>query len=132
MSAHSREFYQQTYGKLTYNRALVVGESTTLDSVIAVRNANYTIYVQSIVFACSNGGAHVLTFQDDAGTPIVIAATPDTAVAGESYIYDFGPEGFPLTQGKNLDVTISSAGIAGGLHIEAYQKLTAAVAAASA
>jgi hypothetical protein len=132
MSAHSREWYQQVYGKKTYNTTIVAGDSTTLSDVIAARNANWTVYIQSIQFACTTGAAQSLTFQDDNGTPKVIAKTIATGVTGEPYLFDFGPEGIPLTQGKNLDVTFSGAGLAGSLHIEGYQKLTGAPAATSA
>ena len=39
--------------------------------------------------------------------------------------------GTPLTLGKNLDVVPSAAGVAGRLHIEAYEKLEGAVAVGS-
>ena len=132
MSARSREWFRRTYPPLTYNRGLVAADSGTLGNVLAVRNANHTIYVQAIEFACSTGGAFTLTFQDDAGTPVVIARTKATAVQGESYLFDFGPEGFPLTVGTNLDIVISAGGLAGGIHIEGYQRQTVASSVADA
>jgi hypothetical protein len=132
MSAYSREFYQKTYGKLSYSKVLGAGESGTLDNVIPVRNANWTIYVQAIMFTPTTGVAQTLTFQDDAGTPVPIAKTVASPTQGESYIFDFGPEGVPLTAGKNLDIAISAAGLAGSIHIEGYQKLSSVVAATSA
>ena len=131
MSSRSREWFRHVYQPLTYNKSLLATDSGTLDNVLAVRNSNYTIYVQAIEFACAAGGAQTLTFQDDAGTPVVIAKTKATAVQGDSYLFDFGPEGIPLTAGKNLDIVISGAALAGGIHVEGYQKLTSATAIGS-
>jgi hypothetical protein len=84
------------------------------------------------MFTPTTGVAQTITFQDDAGTPVPIAKTVASPTQGESYIFDFGPEGIPLTAGKNLDMVLSAAGLAGSIHIEGYQKLSSVVAATSA
>lgn len=131
MSARSREWFRRIYQPLTYNKSVVA--AGTFENVLAVRNANWTIYVQAIEVAMIVGAAETMTFQDDAGTPVVVATTKATTVAGESYLFDFGPEGFPLTEGKNLDFIVGAGGVTRAtVHVEGYQKLTAVGAVASA
>lgn len=102
-------------------------------TLVTVRNVNYTIYVQRIrvsvvTFAAS---AKTLTFEDSAGTPVVIGivTTPTSApsVPGEqSFDFDFGPEGTPLTVAKNFMLALSAAGAAARVHWDAYQRRTVA------
>lgn len=111
--------------------------STEHADIITPKSANHRIYVQRIVFAPTTYSAKTFTFQDDAGTPVPIAhmsipaAAPTTGGDTCMFVIDFGPTGTPLTLGKNLDISISGAGAAGRLHIEAYEKLEGAVAAAT-
>jgi hypothetical protein len=132
------------YRDLQQHHSAVVADLTltsTSDSdpdntdVVAVRSANHQIYVQKITLSITtHGNSVVFTVQDDATTPVVIAAHTDaTAAAGVPSVvhWDFGTVGTPLTLGKNLDVTLNGGTIQGRVHIEGYQKLGAVVAAAS-
>lgn len=95
----------------------------------AVRSADWQIYVQRIVFShATHVVSKVFSVQDDAGTPVVIAAFADLAAAAgvpDARVWDFGPKGTPLTIGQNLQVLANTGGtgFAGRLHIEGYQRL---------
>lgn len=99
---------------------------------IPVRNANYQIFIQRIIVNISTVAAQTLTFQDDAGTPVVIAVLPASAARGAQTVLDGGARGIPLTIGKNLDIVASAAGVAGSIIVECYQKLGNNVIAGSA
>lgn len=124
-----RSFFRNSSRAITFLAA--DDFATTGADFIAVRNANYRIYVQKIVVNVSTVAAVTITFKDDAGTPVVVAELPASAAKGAVVILDAGPLGIPLTLGKNLDITASAAGVAGSLSVECYQKLDAAVAVAS-
>lgn len=126
-SARSREWYRSQYSPLTYDTAIVAAGTT--ENVLAVKSANHKVYVQAILVVPSVGAAEAVTFQDDASTPVVVAKTKATAVQGESYLFDFGPEGFPLTLGKNLDMIVAAGGVLrAAVHVEGYEKLGATIA----
>jgi len=95
-----------------------------------VRGANHQIMIQKIVWSIVTHAAQVITFLDDASTPVKIAAHTDAA-AGAGILsvvtWDFGPHGTALTLGKNLDITLSGAGCEGRVHIEGYQRLGAVI-----
>ena len=96
--------------------------------IATVRSANHQLYIQKIVYVPSTVAAQTITFQDDNGTPLVIGLVP--ASQATPYTIDFGPEGRALTLGKNLDAT-GTAGPAGTIHVEAYNKLGATVSEAT-
>lgn len=116
---------------------LATTDYTTAGNLITARSADHTIYVQKISISITTYAAKTWTFQDSAGTPVPIGfisiPTSATALPSESgtIVFDFGPTGYALTKGKNLQLLMSAAGVAGVVHIEAYEKLTGAVAAAS-
>lgn len=120
---HQRNFFGSASAD-----SLVGASDTSKDNVIAVRSSLYTIYVQRITVSVTTDAAQSLIFQDDANTPVLIGKTKASPGLGPIEI-DFGPEGTALTQGKNLDIATSGAGIAARVRIEAYQKLTGVGAA---
>jgi hypothetical protein len=120
-SPRSREHYQAQFQPAFYNRTVLATDTGTITAFAA--RSGLTLYVQSIMFACTTGAAQTLTFQDSAGTPIVVAKTPASCVQGTAYLYDLGPSGFPITDEKGLNLVISGAGPAGTVHIEAYYRL---------
>lgn len=121
--------------KTTSRTVVATDTSTEHADIITPKSANHTIYIQRITFAPTTYAAQTLTFQDDAGTPVKIghmsipAAAPTTGIC--QYVIDYGPEGTPLTTGKNLDVIFSAAGPAGRLVVEAYEKGPSAAAIGS-
>ena len=105
-----------------------VATADTSKTAIIALVANQTIYIQRIEVAIITPAAQSLIFQDNAGTPVVIAKTAVSAPIGP-ILFDFGPDGTPLTVGKQLDIATSGAGVAARVHVEGYRKLTAVAAA---
>lgn len=120
---HRRNFY----GSATAD-SLVAAADSAKDNVIAPRSALYTIFIQRILISITVDAAQSLIFQDDANTPVIIGKTKASPGLGPIVI-DFGPEGTPLTQGKNFDIATSAAGIGARVHVEGFQKLTGVGAA---
>lgn len=125
MISKTYDFYRSYYKDKSIDALVAATDSGTINNVIAPRNANWTVHVQRIILSVTTDAAQTLTFQDDNGTPKVIAKSPASPGLGIEVVADFGPEGIPLTQGTNLDIVISAAGLACVYSIEAYEKLTA-------
>lgn len=104
---------------------VAAGDSATKENVIAAKTSRHSIFVQRITLSVTTDSAQSLTFQDDAGTPVVIAKSPASPGLGFEVVADFGPAGIQLTEAKNLDIVISGAGLACQISIEAYQRVTA-------
>lgn len=124
-------FYRWLHQDAATTHSVATTDSGTLNNVITVRNANYAIVVQRITLSVTTDAAQTLTFQDDAGTPVVFAKSPASPGLGFEIVADFGPKGYQLTAGTNLDIVISSAGLGCVVSIEAYQKTAAVFSAAS-
>lgn len=122
-------WYLAQYSDKTTTAVVAAADSANKEDVIAVKSAGHTIYVQRITLSVITDAAVSLTFQDDASTPVLIATSAASPGLGVEVVADFGPKGYALTQGKNLDIDISGAGgLACKVNIEAYEKLTAVVA----
>lgn len=116
-----RTFYQDVSREVVF---LAANDFTVLGAdFIPVKNANYQLFIQRIIVNVATVAAQSITFQDDAGTPVVIAVLPASAARGVQLILDGGTDGIPLTAGKNLDITASAAGVAGSIVVEAYMKI---------
>jgi hypothetical protein len=101
----------------------VVAAGTSILPVITGR-AKYTIFVQKVVIMILTDAAQSLTLRDTNSTPKVIivqAASPGLGLKS----WDFGDDGVPLTEGKDLDLVLSAAGLAFNYEIYAYLKPTA-------
>lgn len=129
-------FFKTRNRNKTVSRTILAADTSAAHAdIITPKSANHTIYIQRISFAPTTYAAQTLTFRDDAGTPVEIgfmsipAAAPTTGIC--QYVIDYGPQGTPLTKGKNLDVIISAAGPAGRLVVEAYEIGPDVAAAAS-
>lgn len=123
--------YRQFYKDKSVSTAILAAASGTVENVVAPRNTSHTIYIQRILFNVTTDAAQTLTFQDDANTPVVIGKSKSSPGLGLHVVADYGAAGVALTAGKNLDVVISAAGLAGVYTIEAYEKLTVAAAASA-
>ncbi len=128
-------FYHQQHTDKRAQAQVVAADAGPV-TLITVKSANHTVYVQRIKVSVTTYSAKTLTFADSAGTPVPVgfmsipAAAPTNAGA-QDYTVDFGPHGFALTQGKNLTMTLSAAGAAFVVSVDAYEKLTAVVGAHS-
>jgi len=84
----------------------------------------WTIYVQKILVAVTTDNAATQQFEDNAGTPIIAAKTKASPGIGPIE-FDFGPDGFPLTESKSLMHRMSAAGMAASITITGYMTPTA-------
>ena len=101
------------------------------NTAIAALSAKHTIFVQKLTVVITTSAAQIITIKDTAGTPVVIGSIAASAALGSIYTIDFGARGFALTEGKDL-VFAQTAGPAYSYSVEAYQKLTTALASTSA
>lgn len=138
MSYGDYQYFQRQYGRVTKDLDIVAATDYSAGngtSILAVKNANYTLFIQRITFAPTTYAAKTWTLQDNAGTPVPIgiisvpAAAPTTGGETDTFVFDFGGLGTALTEGVDLLLKMSAAGAAGRIHIEAYQKQTKALAA---
>lgn len=129
--ARSAEWYRQTYrdASLSYVFLAATDWSTAQQKIAA--KTGHTIYVQKITLAVTTDNAATQSFQDSAGTPIVAAKSKVSPGEGP-IVWDFGAQGFALTEAKDLNHKMSAAGMAGSVTIEAYQRQTAALSTTSA
>lgn len=117
-----RTFYQDASGSFN-----VLAASTT--TTLVTEPINDTIYLQKAHFEIiTTSAGKTWTLEDSAGTPIVLIPSIDASAVAH-FDFDFGPNGIPLTQGKNLVLLISAAGAGGWVTWEAYSKRTAVVSA---
>lgn len=108
------------------DQQILAANAGPFNNVVVVRGPNHQIMLQKIVWSIATHAAQTITFQDDAGTPVKVAAHTDAAAgAGVPSVvtWDFGPHGIALTPGTNLDITLSGAGSEGRVHLEGYQRL---------
>lgn len=105
--------------------------ATTGDStLVTVRDANHTIFLQKVHMSVTGPSAGK-TWQvtDSASNPVEISGPFGADVDGAHFDRDFGAKGIPLTEGKNLRLDVSDTGAAGLVTWEGYQKLTRTTAA---
>jgi hypothetical protein len=130
MSAAYQTYRDQNSDKTTDVNILVGTEDYS--NVVAPKTANHQLFIQRITISITTHFDATMTFDDDGSGP-PIAAYIDEATAATSgqgqvpVVIDFGPKGRPLTVGANLDIDQSAAGIVGVVHIEAYERLGAAI-----
>jgi hypothetical protein len=92
--------------------------SQTTFTMTPAKTAAHTIRVTRIIVWIKTDAAQSITFQDSNGTPVVICKVPASPGADTRWDFDFGPNGAPLTLGKDLVASFSAAGLAG--HMEWY------------
>lgn len=120
--------YRTTFQDCSYDANILAADTATRNAILA--KTNWTVFVQAIVVNVYTDAAQTLTFQDTAGTPVVIHKTrssPGLGPVDESV--DFGPEGKALTEGKGFDIVISGAGLGCAVKVIAYRRLTGVGAA---
>lgn len=122
--------YRTLHTERVANASVLAADSTTIELIDVTKSANHQLYIQRIVFSVTTDAAQSLTWQDEAGTPVLIAKSKASPGLG-NLVWDFGPVGVPCTLGKGLDMVISGAGLAGMVHVEAYERLIGPVALAS-
>jgi hypothetical protein len=120
-----RTRYQNVSKTLTFDAAT---DPSTAPFITG--RTGYTIYVQRVLFVVTTSAAQSITVRDSNATPKVIAVLPSLSSVG-TLEFNFGDDGVPLTQGKNLDIAASGAGVAGTISVEAYLRPTGTLTAAT-
>lgn len=103
--------------------------ATDVDTTLITGRTGQTVFVQRIIVYIITDAAQSWSFEDSNGTARVIATVTASPGADTRWDFDFGPEGAPLTEAKNLVLNVSAAGLAGHIEVEAYMKPTAALTA---
>ena len=120
-----RRFYQDISGKSVFTTST---DDTTL---VTVRNASHTIYIQRIIGYVTTDAAQSVVFTDSNGTPFKIAEIATSPGDETRWDFDFGDAGIALTEGKNFLANVSATGLALNIVWYGYSKLTVPTAAAS-
>lgn len=118
---------QTRYQRVSGQSVLAAGDdlSSTARSLVTAK-AGYSIYIQQISVNVITDNAATQTFQDDAGTPVVIAKTKASPGIGP-LLFNFGVQGRKLTEGQAFTMKNSAAGLAADVHWEGYIKPTGTV-----
>lgn len=114
----NRQFYEDISG----STVLTTASTATALAQVTARSQDHAIFMQKVHIRVTTGNSgKTWTLLDTAGTPRpVTGAVPCDAVG--SFEIDFGADGYQLTAGKNLALTISAAGAAGVVSWEGYTK----------
>lgn len=124
MGDYSRKL--DRYLDISGSTVLAVGDNLSVTPRVLVTGiAGQTIYIQKIFVAVLTDNAARALFQDDATTPVVIAATKASPGIGPIE-YDFGPDGRALTESKDLELWNTAAGLVADITWVGYQRQTAA------
>ena len=126
MSFHSSDGYRRFYQDASTEAVIA---TTDGDTVLITAKTNHTIFVQRIIVWITTDAAQSWSFEDTATTPLQIAEVTTSPGDSTRWDFDYGDEGTPLTEAKNLNLNVSAAGLAGRIKVYAYQKLTAVGAA---
>lgn len=121
MGDYSRKLERYTNVSTSYT--ILAGTDYTTATSKITGEAGWTIYIQRILVAVTTDNAATQTFQDSAGTPVLVAGTKASPGIGP-ILFDFGPEGFALTEGKDFQHKMSGAGLAASVTVTAYKRRT--------
>ena len=120
-----RTFHRDVSGSL--NVATTTGDTT----LVTVKNTSSTIYIQRIIGYVTTDAAQSISFEDTATTPVSLAKITTSPGDETRWDFDYGDEGFPLTEGKNFNMNVSAAGLEVNVKWYGYSKLTSPMAAGS-
>lgn len=100
---------------------------TTVGADFIPGKAKHTNYIQRIAVHIRTAAAQAITFVDGAGREI--AVLPASATVGDVHVLLDEPEGVPLTEGEELDIT-GTAGVEATIAVTGYRRLTGVITAA--
>lgn len=115
----TRMAYHSANGHLDFTTA------ATTQTLVTVKSSSHTIRIQKLHVTIKTDAAQTITFEDSNASPVFVEKTDSAPGANTQYIWDFGPSGKPLTQGKNFVATFSAAGLAGHVEWYGYQSRSA-------
>lgn len=113
---------RSTFPPCHANLVILAGDNLSATTLITGK-ANYAIHVTHISISVTTSAAQSIDIQDSANTPIEVLGLPASAAEG-FYGWNFGEEGIPITEGKDLTITTSAAGVACYVHVEGYFRQT--------
>ncbi len=122
-----RTCFQDISGRTTL--AAADNLSATARQLVAAK-PSHTIFIQRITVNVITDNAATLKFQDNNGTPRIIAGTKVSPGIGP-IVFDMGDEGAALTEGKEFQLMNSAAGLAAEIIWHGYMKPTATMTAAN-
>ena len=99
----------------------VLAAGTGADAAVPAKTG-HKIHIQRIAFAITTVAAQAILVRDNAGTPLVAASVAASAPIGPVY-FEFGDEGLPMTEAKQLDI-VNVAGPAYSYVVEGFYKQT--------
>lgn len=112
------------FGDLGTSFILAAGDDySTVPKVIIAAKLLYTIFIQQITLGVTTDNAATQQFEDTSGTPVPVAKSKASPGLGP-IVWDFGPDGVALTEGKGFNLRNSGAGMAGSVTVLGYRKLT--------
>lgn len=118
---------RQIYPDMSATLSVAAADTGTKTLVSMANFPNDTLFVQKLHIQVNTGSAgKTWDIRDSNGTPVEVAGAVPVDTAPSHLDLDFGPDGFAITQAKDLTVVLSAAGAAGFVRVEAYRKLTAA------
>jgi hypothetical protein len=117
-----RQYFRNISGSLS--RSAAQGDAT-----LASCRYGHTIYVQRVIVYITTDAAQSWVFEDESAT-VKVCEVPASPGDETRWDFDFGDEGKPLTEGEDLVLNASAAGLAGHIEYYGYMKQTATISAA--
>lgn len=132
MSALSAAGYRAANRDISGFQAIAAADGDTTLFANTTANgggANYQVFIQRIIVWISTDAAQSWSFEDDNGTPRQIAEVTSSPGDSTRWDFDYGDRGVPLNAGKDFELNVSAAGLAGFIVWEGYLKRTVVAAA---
>jgi len=115
--------YRRMFRDETITYALTAATDPDRAPLITCLNSKHTIYVQRIAVHVTTSAAQAITFRAQTTTTVIPAVLPASAAAGDQHVLIDLEEGYALPAGEHLEVS-GTAGVAGLIQVQAYQRLT--------
>jgi hypothetical protein len=119
----------RSYQDVSVSRQTVAADSGVA-SLIAAR-ASWQVFVQKISVNVTTSAAQTATFRASTTETVVLGTVPSDPGIGVIE-FDFGEDGWALPVGEGLEQSLSAAGLAFAVTVQAYRKLPANTAIAVA
>ncbi|KKN24198.1 hypothetical protein LCGC14_0897290 [marine sediment metagenome] len=123
MGLTAPEQFRSLYQAQIADQSVATSDSGTV--TLLSGKSKHTLYVQRVVADITTSAVATWTVQDSASTPVVMAHLGPSPGRGQFVLADYGPQGRAITEGKDLNLSIGTAGMAGNLHVDAYRRQTA-------
>ncbi len=104
---------------------VVFGAADVDTTLVTVPNASYSIFIQKLIVEVITNAAQSASFEDSNTTPRIVGALVASPGVGFQ-TFDYGRQGFQLTEGKNFLINVSAAGLGMNVKWEGYMRPTAA------